>query len=184
MLVRFEKYKNLQVEDNVDVEIGARCGFNGMIIHNDGSAKCSRRARVKIGSNFHSGKGCMIRTSDHDFRRGYPYVHGAIAGYEVADVFIGDDVWMGSDVLVMKGVTIGNGVIIQARSVVVSDLPDNAISGGHPCRVFAYRDSDDVAFFNSLGMRYRNKTAPEDQARQFEQRFAEYREQKGDFTKK
>lgn len=39
-------------------------------------------------------------------------------------------------------VNIGEGVIIQAGSVVTSDIPACAIAGGHPARVFKNRDED------------------------------------------
>ncbi len=173
MLVRIEKYKDLRVEENIDLTIGRGCSFNGMIIHNDGAEKCKTRAKVSIGRYLHSGKHCVIRTSDHDFERGYPMV--PFAGYKVADVTIGDYVWLGDDVLVMKGVTIGNGVIIQARSVVVSDIPDLAIAGGHPCRPFAKRNPDDYAFFVGLDMAKRDKNDPEGQLASFEAALAAHR---------
>ena len=40
----------------------------------------------------------------------------------------------------MGGVTIGEGAIIQAGSVVVSNIPKYAIAVGHPAKVFKYRD--------------------------------------------
>jgi len=45
--------------------------------------------------------------------------------------------------LVVNGsgnITIGEGAIIQAGSVVVSDIPKYAIAGGDPAKVFKYRD--------------------------------------------
>jgi acetyltransferase-like isoleucine patch superfamily enzyme len=58
------------------------------------------------------------------------------------DVLIKDNVWLGSRVVILGGVTIGEGAIIQAGSVVVSDIPDYAIAGGHPAKVFKYRDKE------------------------------------------
>ena len=143
-------HPKVKLAANVDLVIGKHCGFNGMLIQNDGAAKRTPRATVRIGNHFHSGRGCCIRTSDHDFTRGYPMVHGEMAGYKSADVIIGDYVWLGNDVLIMKGVTIGDGVVIQARSVVVSDIPALAIAGGHPCRVFASRDREEFEFLKNL----------------------------------
>ena len=48
------------------------------------------------------------------------------------DTVIGNDVWLGYDVLVMPGVKIGDGAIVAARSVVVSDVPAYAVVGGNP----------------------------------------------------
>lgn len=152
-------HKKLRVADNVDLVLGKHCGFNGMLIQNDGAAKCVARATVRIGNHFHSGRGCVIRTSDHDFTRGYPIVHGHVAGYQTADVTIGEYVWLGNDVLIMKGVTIGDGAIIQARSVVVGDIPPLAIAGGHPCRVFKYRDREEFEFLKNLNL---SRVTPEE----------------------
>lgn len=157
-LIRIEKYKDLRVSPNIDLVVGKACSFNGMIIQNDGVCKKTARATVTIGRNFHSGKGCVIRTSDHDFSRGYPMVHGSVSGYKSADVMIGDFVWIGDDVLIMKGISIGDGAIIQARSVVVSDIPPLSIAGGHPCRVFSQRDPEEYEFFTTLGL---NKVTPD-----------------------
>lgn len=178
MLIRIEKYKDLRVSDNVDIIIGKTCGFNGMVIHNDGAEKGTPRASVRIGCNLHSGKGCVIRTSDHDFSRGYPLIHGALAGYKSADVTIGDHVWLGDEVLIMKGVTIGDGAIIQARSVVVSDIPPLAIAGGHPCRPFSSRNPEEYEFFKSMEL---SRVKPENQPEAlnvFNARLADFRKRR------
>ncbi|BCS31547.1 Vat family streptogramin A O-acetyltransferase [Luteitalea sp. TBR-22] len=61
------------------------------------------------------------------------------------DTVIGNDVWIGYESLVMPGVHIGNGAIVAARSVVVSDVPAYAIVGGNPARVIRERFPRDVA---------------------------------------
>jgi acetyltransferase-like isoleucine patch superfamily enzyme len=43
-------------------------------------------------------------------------------------------------VIILPGVTIHEGAIIQAGSVVVKDIEKCAIAGGHPAKVFKYRD--------------------------------------------
>lgn len=58
----------------------------------------------------------------------------------VKNITIEDCVWLGSYVIILGGVRIGEGAIIQAGSVVVTDIPACAIAGGHPARVFKYRD--------------------------------------------
>ncbi|MBK7046286.1 MAG: CatB-related O-acetyltransferase [bacterium] len=59
------------------------------------------------------------------------------------DTVVGNDVWLGYETLVMPGVTIGNGAIVAARSVVVTDVPAYAVVGGNPARVIRRRFSDD-----------------------------------------
>lgn len=60
--------------------------------------------------------------------------------YIIKDICIEDNVWLGMDVTVLSGVRIGEGVIVQAGSVVVKDLPKYSIAGGHPAIVFGERD--------------------------------------------
>lgn len=47
---------------------------------------------------------------------------------------IGNDVWIGREAVVMPGVTIGDGAIIAARAVVVSDVAPYTTVGGNPAR--------------------------------------------------
>ncbi|QFZ22697.1 CatB-related O-acetyltransferase [Saccharothrix syringae] len=62
------------------------------------------------------------------------------------DTVVGNDVWFGYDSLVMPGVSIGDGAIVAAGSVVVSDVPPYAVVGGNPARVLKLRfPEDDVA---------------------------------------
>lgn len=114
--------KNLTLGNNVN--------FNRMFIKQGG--------RVVIGNNFHSGLDCLMIPRFHN------YDHGVAIPYDntfiYKDIHIKDNVWIGDRVVILGGVTIGEGVIIQAGSCVVKDLPDYAIAGGHPAKVFKYRD--------------------------------------------
>lgn len=97
------------------------------------------KARVEIGQYFHSGGGCMIITSNHNYEGdALPYDYTDI----VKDVKIEDFVWIGNRVMILPGVTIGEGAIVQAGAVVVNDVPPCAIVGGNPARVFKYRDRE------------------------------------------
>lgn len=116
--------------------IGNNCHFNGMKV--TGLGPC------EIGDNFHSGFGCIILTSQHNFYgKNLPYDNTHI----IKDTKIGDNVWFGINVTILPGVSIGNGVIIQAGSVVVNNIPDLAIAGGHPAKVFSKRD---IEHYNKL----------------------------------
>lgn len=111
--------------------LGDYVHFNGMGISGNGM--------VKIGNYFHSGEGCQIITSFHNYEGGkIPYDETFLD----KDVSIGACVWLGNNVIVLGGVKIGEGAIIQAGSVVCKDIPDLAIAGGHPATVFKYRNKE------------------------------------------
>ena len=117
--------------------IGDRCYFNGMNIYGNGT--------VRIGDNFHSGRMIRIHTSYHNYDGGttLPYDRTWIT----RDITIGENVWIGEQVTILAGVTIGEGAIIQAASCVTKDVPPMAIAGGHPAKVFKYRD---IEHYNKL----------------------------------
>ena len=110
--------------------LGDNVNFNGMKIRGKG--------KVAIGNNFHSGIDCMIITDIHNYDKGVaiPYDETVIS-YDVA---IEDNVWIGNKVMILPGVKIKQGAIIQAGSVVVNDIEKYAIAGGHPAKVFKYRN--------------------------------------------
>lgn len=110
--------------------LGSNVNFNGLTIVGTGN--------VRIGDNFHSGPECLIISSFHDYDKGetIPYGRTSID----RDVEIGDNVWLGSRATILGGVTLGEGCIVQAGAVVVSDVPAGAIVGGNPARVFKHRD--------------------------------------------
>jgi len=58
------------------------------------------------------------------------------------DTFVGNDVWIGYESIIMPGVTIGDGAIVAAKSVVVSDVPAYSIVGGNPAQVIKQRFDD------------------------------------------
>jgi virginiamycin A acetyltransferase len=57
---------------------------------------------------------------------------------------IGNDVWIGYETVIMPGVQIGDGAIIAAKSVVVSDVQPYTIFGGNPARRIRQRFDDEV----------------------------------------
>lgn len=111
---------------------GENCNFNGMTVRGVGT--------VIIGNNFHSGEGCRIITSNHNFDGGaeIPYDSTHI----VKKVIIGDNVWFGDSVLVVGNVVIGEGAIVAAGSVVCKDVPEGAIVGGNPAKLIRFRNLD------------------------------------------
>jgi acetyltransferase-like isoleucine patch superfamily enzyme len=121
-------------------KIGSYCSFNGI--------KVLGRGSVSIGDYFHSGSNCQILTENHN-------ISGAAIPYDntyiIKDVSVGKCVWFGNNVIVLPGVSIGEGAVIQAGSVIVSDIPDFAIAGGHPAHVFGMRDVDHYKALDKMG---------------------------------
>ncbi|WP_457559291.1 acyltransferase [Candidatus Harpocratesius sp.] len=110
--------------------LGNNVNFNGMKIIGSGT--------VKIGNNFHSGEDILIISETHNYDSGSAIPYDST--YIPKTIEIEDNVWLGSRVIVAGNVKIGEGAIIQAGSVVVSDIPKYAIAGGHPAKVFKMRD--------------------------------------------
>lgn len=128
--------KDLKVNYNSRITgnayLGDNVNFNGMVIEG--------RGKVTIGNNFHSGAGCLMISQDHNYDKGSAIPYDDT--YVPKDIVIEDNVWLGARVIVLGGVTIGEGAIIQAGSCVVGNIPKCAIAGGHPAKVFKYRDID------------------------------------------
>lgn len=123
---------NYRSSVTVRTQLGNNVNFNGMFI---GGRGC-----CYIGDNFHSGRMCQIMTDYHNYDKGEAIPYDKT--YIVRDVHIKDNVWLGNRVTILLGVTLGEGCIIQAGSVVVNDIPPMAVAGGHPAKVFKYRDID------------------------------------------
>lgn len=121
--------------------LGSNVNINGMLIEGGGT--------VRIGDNFHSGHSCLLITQNHN------YDHGKAIPYDdtyiLEDINIGDNVWLGDRVIVLGSVTIGEGAIIQAGSCVVSDISECAVAGGHPAKVFKYRDIEHYEKLKAAG---------------------------------
>ncbi|MEO5360100.1 MAG: acyltransferase [Nitrospirota bacterium] len=62
-------------------------------------------------------------------------VSGGKSAYEYASVRIGDRCYIGPNTVVSKGVTIGHGSVIGACSLVLSDVPENSMACGIPCKI-------------------------------------------------
>ena len=126
--VKIRRYSTV----NSGTVLGDQISIGG--IHIVGKGNCY------IGNYVHIGTDCQILTDYHNYDGGskIPYDETWV----VEDVTVGDFVWLGNNVIILAGVTICEGTIIQAGSVVVNDIPPMAIAGGHPAKVFKFRDID------------------------------------------
>jgi virginiamycin A acetyltransferase len=60
------------------------------------------------------------------------------------DTVIGNDVWIGYEAVMMPGVQVGDGAIVAAKSVVVSDVLPYTVVGGNPAKCIRQRFDDET----------------------------------------
>jgi len=92
--------------------------------------RISASDEIVIGDGVMIAHGCYITDSDW-----HTVYDRTCRDERVTPVHIGDNVWLGDHVTVLKGVHIGANSVVAARSVVVRDVPENAIVAGNPARV-------------------------------------------------
>jgi len=85
---------------------------------------------VYIGENTFIAPGVCISCAGHAI---HPQDRKSVDTSK--PIYIGNDVWIGANATVLGGVHIGSGSIIGAGSVVTSDIPENVIAVGVPCKV-------------------------------------------------
>jgi maltose O-acetyltransferase len=88
-------------------------------------------APVKIGDYVLFGPSVQVFTATHPLSAAERR-RGLESGKTIE---IGPDVWVGGGTVICPGVTIGARSIIGAGSVVTSDIPEDVIAVGNPCRV-------------------------------------------------
>ena len=57
-------------------------------------------------------------------------------------VTIGHNVWIGGRAVINPGVTIGDNAVVASGSVVVKNVPANAVVGGNPARIIKMLESE------------------------------------------
>ena len=108
------------------INIGAVIGADTMI---DMGAVLGGRATV--GNRCHVGAGAVLA--------------GVVEPASATPVIVEDDVLIGANAVVIEGVHIGKNAVVAAGSVVISDVPDNAVVAGVPARVIKVKDEKTAA---------------------------------------
>lgn len=110
----------VSIGDNCFVNRG--CTFQGGISKDDS---------IILGNNIFIGCNTIIATGTHDigdsWRRAKP-------GY-YKPVYVGDGCWIGAGVILLPGIKVGKGSVIGAGAVVATDIPENVLAVGVPCKV-------------------------------------------------
>lgn len=144
----FKKRKLKKCGNNVHIEPATDGNWNNISIGSDvhigrnNLFMCSRAA-IEIGSHVMFGPNVTIITGDHrmDLIGRYMTSVKDEEKLECNDlpVYIIGDNWIGANVTILKGVTIGEGAVVASGAVVTKDVPEYAIVGGVPAKVFKYR---------------------------------------------
>jgi acetyltransferase-like isoleucine patch superfamily enzyme len=95
------------------------------------------RGGITIGDDVMIGPYAVVTSSTHNHaRRDVPMT---ALDHEMQPLTIGSDVWIGAHAFIRGGVTLGNGCVIGAGSVVLTDVPPFSIAAGVPARVVGAR---------------------------------------------
>jgi len=117
--------KNAVIMMGAVINIGAVIGEGTMI---DMGAILGGRATV--GNNCHIGAGAVLA--------------GVIEPASATPVIIEDGVLVGANAVVVEGVHVGKNAV-AAGSVVLDDVPDNAVVAGVPARVIKQKDEKTIS---------------------------------------
>ena len=83
--------------------------------------------RAMVGQRCHIGAGAVLA--------------GVLEPASATPVVVEDDVMVGANAVVLEGVRIGRGAVVAAGSVVLEDVPPNAVVAGVPARVVKMKDA-------------------------------------------
>jgi acetyltransferase-like isoleucine patch superfamily enzyme len=138
---KLELGENVSLQDNVILHCGGAewCNFEGSITIGSQSVISSLcvfwgcGANIIIGNNFDCAPGVKIYASRTEYEKtiAFPLLNPHV----FEDVIIGDNVICYTNAVISPGVKIGNGAVIGANSVVLNDVPENAIVVGSPAKV-------------------------------------------------
>ena len=83
--------------------------------------------RAMVGERCHIGAGTVLA--------------GVVEPASATPVVVEDEVVIGANAVVIEGVRVGQGAVVAAGSVVIADVPANAVVAGVPAKVLKMKDS-------------------------------------------
>ena len=120
--------------------------------------RCDYGYNIFLGKNFyanfdcvmldvcpiHIGENCMLAPGVHIYTATHPLdpVERNSGKEYGKPVTIGHNVWIGGRAVINPGVTIGDNAIVASGSVVVKNVPANAVVGGNPAQIIKMLESE------------------------------------------
>lgn len=109
---------------SITIESGVYINNSSTIIADNASVQIKQRTLIGTNLTIYTSDFHSIDPEKRDIVR--------VAG---ADVTIEENVFIGSDVTILKGVKIGKNSVIANGSIVSSNIEENCVAAGIPCRV-------------------------------------------------
>jgi acetyltransferase-like isoleucine patch superfamily enzyme len=125
--VYFEFPSRITVGDNVFLN-------RGVIV--------TARAPITIGDDVLVGPYTIINSGDHLYNDTTVAIN--TQGHRSDTINIGNDVWIGAHACILRGVTVGDGAVVGAGAVVISNVEPFVVVGGVPAKVIGKRDGDHI----------------------------------------
>ncbi len=129
-------------DKKVRLTVWSELGGKGRIVIGNCCLICPG-VRISAATEIVIGDSCMLAhgafLTDSDWHGVYDR---SLPIGKTSPVHIADNVWIGDSAIVCKGVRIGENSIIGAGSVVVRDIPANAVAAGNPATVLKYLEPD------------------------------------------
>jgi NAD+ synthase len=137
---------DVRINGRVAITFAVRYSETPLLEVGDGSS-IGHNASFVVGKRISIGNNCLIGNDVIIFDApGHPTSAplrrtGAAAPPEaVKPVTISDNAWIGQRGIICPGVTVGEGAVVSAGSVVMTDVPPHTIVGGSPARRISYAD--------------------------------------------